>query len=432
MNEMKTITRITGLVFQVPFSRCCSIALAAITAAGLGAASYRVYCNAADSYTLKMRFQQELNTLYAQYRFPGATAAYILPDGTVEVFAVGMADRELMVPMTTDSRMLAASIGKTFVGAAVLALAQEGVLGLDDLLSKWLGDRAWFSRLPNGNSVTLRQLLVHSSGIPNHVETERFKELFRNNRDHGSAPLSPEELISCVLGLRPLCRPGMGWHYSDTGYILLGLVVEKAAGHRYYDEIGRRFLRPLGLTMTSASDSRELPGLAAGYLSGDNIFGLPCKTTLRPGFMAWHPGVEWTGGGVVSNPKDLVVWAKALYEGHAMKGCYLPALLKSVPAGKTGTGKRYGIAVAVHDGGPFGTSYGHSGWIPGYTSGMRYYPGPRVAVAFQINTDIGIVDGSTRLFQEMEERLAKAVMDSIGDTRTGNEHNNECNNTTMN
>ena len=402
MNIIKLAKRITT-VFAV------------IAVAGLAAGTL-YHFRAIERNTLKENFQQELNMLHKQYRFPGATAAYILPDGTVEAFAVGMADLELKVPMAPDSRMLAASTGKTFVAAEVLALAQEGVLDLDDPLSEWLGGHDWFSRLPNGNAVSLRQLLTHSSGIPDHVTTESFKKLFRENRNRGGAPLSPEELISCVLDLPALFRPGKGWNYSDTGYILLGMVVEKAAGKDYYEETGLRFIRPLRLTLTSASDRRALPGLAAGYLSKKNTLGLPAKTTLRPGLMAWHPGVEWTGGGLVSNPKDLVVWAKALYEGNAINGPYLPALLESVPVSKDDPGTRYGMGVAVHERGPMGKSYGHSGWIPGYCSCMRYYPGSKTAVAFQINTDIGIINGSTRVFQDMEERLAKVIMDSLDNT----------------
>ncbi len=108
-----------------------------------------IIVDCSPSPTLKEQFQSELDAIHLQYRFPGATAAYILPDGTVEVFAIGLADVELETPMTPKSRMLAASIGKTFVGATILALTQDGVLNLDDPISKWLDDRTWFSRLPN-------------------------------------------------------------------------------------------------------------------------------------------------------------------------------------------------------------------------------------------------------------------------------------------
>ena len=366
-----------------------------------------------NPHTLKEQFQSELETLHEQYRFPGATAAYILPDRTVEVVATGLADVEFEIPMMPQSRMLAASIGKTFVGATVLALAQEGVLNIDDPISKWLGDRPWFSRLPNHDMITLRQLLTHSSGIANHVDVERFMHAFRENWRSPANPFPPEALIAFVLDRPPLFNAGEGWYYSDTGYLLVGLIIEEVTGHSYYEEVTRRFLVQLSLTLTAPSDRLELPGLATGYLAPDNDFGLPHKTTRIPGVMAWHPGLEWTGGGLVSNPKDLVVWAKALFEGRAMEGRYLENLLQSVPISEDVTDTRYGIAVAIHEDGPLGPTYGHGGWIPGYSSSLRYYPRYGVAIAFQINTDIGIVDDSTPVIEEMENRLAKVVIAAV-------------------
>ncbi len=116
---------------------------------------------------------------------------------------------------------------------------------------------------------------------------------------------------------------------------------------------------------------------------------------------------------MVSNPKDLVVWAKALYEGQAIKGNYLEDLLKSVPVSNDYPDTQYGIAVAIHKNDSLGTTYGHGGWIPGYCSSLRYYSKYGVAIAFQINTDIGIMDSSTPVIEEMEIRLAKVVMADI-------------------
>lgn len=407
MSKIKYAIHKTGKILMTHRLRIVLISLIA----GLVIVFVIYHHKSANSMTLKVRFQSELETLHDQYKFPGATAAYILPDGTVEVVATGLDDVESKIQMIPQSRMLAASIGKTFVGATVVALAQEGVLNLDDPISKWLGNRPWFSRLPNHNIITLHQLLTHSSGIANHVDMESFIHAFRESWHTRTNPFPPEVLISFVLDQPSLFKAGEGWHYSDTGYILVGLIIEAVTGHSYYKEVTRQFLEPLHLTLTTPSDHLELPGLAAGYMSPNNAFDLPQKTTLHPGIMAWHPGLEWTGGGLVSNPKDLVVWAKALYEGHAIKGNYLETLLKSVQISDDDPDTGYGIAVAIHENGPFGTTYGHSGWIPGYCSNLRYYPKYGVAIAFQINTDIGIVDGSTQLFKDMENRLAKVVIE---------------------
>jgi D-alanyl-D-alanine carboxypeptidase len=363
---------------------------------------------------LKASFQVELDALRRDYKFPGATAAYILPDGTVEVVATGLADVEAKTPMTPNSRMLAASIGKSFVAATALALVQEGVLHLNDPVSKWLGDRPWFKRVPNHDSITLQQLLNHSAGLPDHVHLPSFERAEKERWNKPGNPFPPEYLVSFILDQPALFPAGQGWSYTDTGYILVGMIIEKATGHTYYEEATRRFLKPLHLDLTSPSNTPNLPGLAAGYMEKGNAFGMAVKTTVAPGVMGWNPAQEWTGGGMVSNPRDLVVWAKALYEGRAMKGPYLKDLMHAVPIQKGDPSVEYGDAVAIYHNGPLGPTYGHGGWIPGYSSSMRYYPKYRIAVSLQINTDAGMVEHHrTLLNQDMEVRLAKVVADSL-------------------
>ena len=354
-------------------------------------------------------FQSALDAFQKQYGFPGATDAYVLPDGTAGVAATGFADIEAGTPMTVQSRMLSASIGKTFVGATVIALSREGVLDLDIPVSRWLGDRQWFTRLPNHGAITLRHLLTHSSGLPDHVHLDSFvTELSHKWRKKGN-PFLPEALIRFVLDRQPLFKAGKGWAYTDTGYILIGLVIEKATGRSYYDEIKERFLTPLGLTLTTPADRRFLPGLAAGYMAADNAFGFPRKTTSVDGALVWHPGFEWTGGGLVSNSRDLARWGSALFGGNAMSSPYLDELLNSVPISPDTPDIQYGAGVGIYRTGPFGPVYGHGGWIPGYSSSLRYYPDHGIAIAFQINTDIGIVDDTTPVMHEMEARLAEIV-----------------------
>lgn len=365
---------------------------------------------AEEASDLAKEFQLTLDAMQKQHGFPGATAAYVLADGTVGVAATGLADIESATAMTVNSRMLAASIGKTFVGATAVALAREGTLDLDIPVSRWLGELKWFSRLPNHDTITLRHLLTHSSGLPDHVHLKRFaRDVSRKWRENVN-PFAPEDLIHFVLDLPPLFEAGKGWTYSDTGYILIGLVIEKATEGNYYNELEERFIKPLGLTLTAPSDSRVLPGLAAGYMATDNAFGFPRKTVTADGAMAWHPALEWTGGGLVSNSRDLVVWGKALFEAKAMTGPYLAELLSSVPVSADTPDIQYGLGVAIYRTGPFGQVYGHGGWIPGYSSSLRYYPDHGVAIAFQINTDIGAVDSTSNVMHKMETGLARTVI----------------------
>ncbi len=228
---------------------------------------------------------------------------------------------------------------------------------------------------------------------------------------------SPEDLIGFVLDRAPLFEAGKAWSYTDTGYILIGLVIERATGRSYYDEIKKRFLIPLGLTLTTPADRRFLHGLAAGYMAADNAFGFPRKTITADGSMAWHPGFEWTGGGLLSTSRDLARWGAALFAGKAMPGDYLVELLRSVPISPDTNDVQYGAGVGIYRSGAFGPVYGHGGWIPGYSSSLRYYPDHVVTIAFQINTDIGIVDDTTPVVREMEARLAQIAISASSGMR---------------
>jgi D-alanyl-D-alanine carboxypeptidase len=226
-------------------------------------------------------------------------------------------------------------------------------------------------------------------------------------------PFTAEALVEFILDQPAAFKAGEGWAYTDTGYLLVGLILEKAAGRRFYDEVAQRFAVPLRVAATTPSETPILPLLAAGYTAADNPFGLPVKTTVAPGIMAWNPAIEWTGGGFVSSARDLAVWAKALYEGRAMKGNYVDELLRSVSVGGAGSGIRYGRGVGIYESGPFGPTYGHGGEIPGYVSSMRYYPQSKVTIAFQINTDVGMSDRSKPVLPNVEQGLAQVVMDSL-------------------
>ena len=339
---------------------------------------------------LEKRFQQTLDQLCRDAGFPGATAAFALGEARPALFATGLADREQRLAMTPEARMLSGSTGKSFVAAVVLALVQEGRLELDAPISTWLGTKSWFPRLPNAEDLTLRMLLRHQSGIPDHVHSERFAQALKAKiqAEGPDARLVPDELIALVLDEKPLFSAGRGYAYSDTNYILAGMIIEKVTGNSYYAELDRRFLEPLKLVRTRPADRRRLPGLVPGYIRGESPFGLPHKV-MKDGILVYNPASEWTGGGLISNPGDLVRWARMLYTGRAIPGDYLDDLLDSVPKDRPqreryGPSVRYGLGVTIRES-RFGTAYGHRGWTPGYLSIFEFYPAHDLAVALQIN-----------------------------------------------
>jgi D-alanyl-D-alanine carboxypeptidase len=234
--------------------------------------------------------------------------------------------------------------------------------------------------------MTVRQLLTHTSGLPDHVNDPAFGPALLSQQVE--APyLTPRELVGFLLDDEPLFAPGQGWAYTDTGYVLLGLIIEGVTGRGYAQVLEDRILSRLDLPRTEIQKPR-LPRLATGYLDPDNPFGLP-ERIVEGGAVVLDPWVEYTGGGLVSNPQDLVRWAKALYEGAALEGPYLDEMLASaVPAGDDGR-RAYGLGVFVEET-SLGITYGHTGWFPGYSTIVAYYPDYGIAVAFQTNTDAGV------------------------------------------
>jgi D-alanyl-D-alanine carboxypeptidase len=353
------------------------------------------------------RGRAALEQLRTAHHFPGAVLSVIVADGTRCVVPVGFADIESQAPMRRDSRMLAASIGKTLVAAVTLRLEHEGLLSLDDPVSRWLGNEPYFKRLPNARGMTIRHLLSHTSGLPDHVHSEAFAKALAamvGTDRH----FTPKQLLGFVLDEPPLFEPGAKFAYSDTSYIVLGLVLEKAAKRSYYELAEQYFVRPLGLALTTPSTERALPGLVPGYLAEDNPLGLPKKSIEEDGRMNWNPASEWTGGGFVSNAGDLARWIWLEFSGRAAPYPYVEKLLESAPAAAKESG--YGLGVRMFDS-PVGRQHGHWGWIPGYVSAAYYLPSRRSAYALQINSDVDMAGPDGRFTQINDAVLAAVFKD---------------------
>lgn len=348
------------------------------------------------------RLKAKLDEMRAVAGFPGANLAFVLADGRVGSVSTGVSDVEANTPMKPQDRMLAGSIGKTFVSAAMLQLVEFGKVDLDRKISYWLGSEDWFARLPNANDITLRMLMNHSSGIPEHVLNKDFIAALRRDPNR---VWKPHELVAYILDAKPLFPAGHGWSYADTNYILVGMIFERITGKTVYGEVEKRILKPLSLTRTCPSDRRTLPGVVTGYSMPDSPFGFEGRV-IKDGKFVINPQMEWTGGGFASTAEDLARWAKALYEGKLLKPNTLKQLLDGVPATEgrgSGPGSKYGLAVQIHQS-AWGVSYGHGGWFPGYISEVAYFPQHKIAVAIQFNTDWG-----RRLQRSARSYLAEAM-----------------------
>lgn len=325
-----------------------------------------------------------LEAFCTEHAIPGATLGFVLPDGRSGGAATGVSHKASGRPMEPTDRMFSASIGKTYVSAVMLQLVEEGRVELDKKISHWFGDDEWFGRLPNAPDLTLRMLLNHTTGIPRHIMTPGFQAAVKAQPQR---VWRPEELIAYVLDAEPLFPAAQGWSYADTNYILVGMIIERVTRRTYYQELTDRILKPLRLTDTTPADRPDLPGLVSAYTSEENIFGLPVEVATD-GRYAINPQLEWTGGGLVTTARDLARWAWLLYGGRVLEEESLEQMVDGVPATHSMI-PSYGLGVIIRTS-RHGRAWGHYGWVPGYLSAVAYYPDHHVAVAVQVNTDIGV------------------------------------------
>ena len=285
--------------------------------------------------------------------------------------AAGLADVARGEPLTPEHRFRVASVMKPFVAAVVLQLVDEGALALD-------GDAA-----PLAAGFTVRQLLNHTSGLPNF--NDNIVEVFEPYRRDPAYrwPLAPRELLSATLERPRLFPPGEGWAYTGTNYLALGLLVEEVTEVSLREELRRRIFEPLGLEATDLPDDpSETSGLARGYLPPDN--------PLIPG-TDWVDVTEldlpynWRGGGVVSTGRDLARFLQALLGCELFSPDLRAEMLRTVPSSWEET-DAYGLGIGQVSSlmgkvpSPCGTAWGHLGLGPYMAIALASEDGERQAV----------------------------------------------------
>lgn len=346
------------------------------------------------------QIQRLVDSVRHAQQWPGLSVAIVLANGNKIAAVSGFADTVRKTPLTVNDKLLQGSVGKTYVSAVAMQLVAEGVLDLDAPISKYLGQEVWFDSLPNAREITVRQIMQHSSGL---VRYEFQPAVTAQLRAEPFKVWTPVERLRALFGSRSPFPAGQGWEYSDTNYIVLGMIIEKITGRPYYEELQRRVLGPLALRNTIPSNSRAMPGVANGYAGSKNELGGYDASIGGDGLFSINPQFEWTGGGIASTTSDLAQWAKLLYEGKAFPAIMLPRMLEGVPA-KLGANTQYGLGVIIRPT-PLGISWGHSGFFPGYATEMAYFPLSKIAVAVQVN----VTDPYPRRLVPLLQQLARAA-----------------------
>ena len=341
---------------------------------------------------LQGRVQAYLDEWRASAAFPGASVGVVLKDGTSFAVTTGVADRATQTPLKPDDLMMAGSTGKTFFAALAVQLIEAGRLDLDAPIAKYIGSRPWFSRLPNANDITVRMLMTHTSGL---VRYEMHPKFTADLRAQPDKTWTPEEEIAYLLDATPPFAAGQGWDYSDTNYIVLGMIMEQITGTRVYDEVRTRFLEPLRLTRVVPVTSRRIPGLVSGYAGARDPLGLPDEVISNGQFVV-NPQFEWTGGGFATSALDLARWGHALYAGRAISASARTMMVGAAVPARLGPETRYGLGVIVRPTTPAGRAWGHSGFFPGYVTELIHLPDAGLTLAIQVNSSDGRATGTRR------------------------------------
>ncbi len=325
--------------------------------------------------SLSLAFQEALDEEFSAQITTGFTAAVSMPDGRLWQGTAGMSNPDTDDLFRTDHRIAFASITKTFVAALVLQLVDEDVLTLEDTIADWLPPMMYIN-----SSVTIQQLLNHQSGIYNFTNHPNLVPEAIGEPDRSWVP---EELLASFLG-QAVFTPGVGSGYSNTNYILLGMIAKAATGIDVSVQFRTRFLDPHQLNATYLGSEEESTGeLATTWFDLDSNGSLDNYSSLynAPSFNS----LRWTAGGMYSTAEEIARWAKILFTGGLLDSDTQQNMLTFLPISGTGaiwTGYGLGIQEYQMAGATF---WGHSGGTRGAVSLMAYSPEYDISIAVAAN-----------------------------------------------
>lgn len=316
--------------------------------------------------TLATQLDAQLRQVLDQQRttldIPGISAAITFPDGSTWTAALGMAEVLPARAATTATPFVVGSVTKTFVAAAILQLVDEGALALEDPLSNWLPD------YPQATQITLRMLLTHTSGVFNLYESPKYTRLVVN-RPHRT--WTPQMVLSKLSGT-PYCDPGACYHYSNTGFILLGLVIEAETGKPLGTVWRERFFTPLGMTNTYFQGDGPPPATSArGYKkTTTGLVAINDGSSYRP--TESEGTVIWAAGGIIASAPDIARWGRALYGGSVLSATSL-ARMTAFTFHPEKQGGYYGMGTRMRKFQDFNME-GHTGTLRAFNAAMWYLP----------------------------------------------------------
>ncbi len=329
---------------------------------------------------------------------PGAVVLLRTPQGNFTV-TYGTAKLGTTSPPTADMYFRIASNTKTMTAAVIVQLAQEGKLRFSDPVSKYVAG------VPNGDHITIAELLEMRSGLYNYLEAPKIA----TTADHDMSKVwTPAELLAIAFAHKPNFAPGADYEYNNTNYILLGLIIEKLESKTLAESLRVRLFEPLGLRHTSfpPNNVATLPkphshgymyGSASVAFTGTPPYSPAVKAAARAGtllptdYTNLNTTFAWAAGGAVSNANDCATWIKALVSGRVFDAQYQQRWISSLRPEdpRKPYGQRYGYGIIQILWGK-NSIYYHGGETPGYNSFMGYDPANKVTLVVWTNLTVSL------------------------------------------
>ncbi len=386
------------------------IALAAGTLALAASVSLAAFSPAARANPVQQvpgqygqsQLQRDVDALLAA----GVTGVVAEVDGGRLVATAGRAKLGSNRPVPDDSYIRIGSATKPFVATVILQLVAEHRLALNDTVAKWLPGVVRGNG-NNGRDITIRELLQHTSGIYDYTDALPYLQSRQGYLAYRFRSAKPEQLVAIAMRHRPLFRPGTSWQYSNTDYILLGMIIKKVTGQHWTQEVYERIIRPLGLRHTFMLGS--WPYLPAPHADAYQQFapsGQLTNTTVAN--YTWADAA----GEIVSTPDDLDRFFRAIVTGRLLPRAQLAEMETTVPTqGEDGLLDRYGLGLAWQPLSCGGGYWTHPGDVLGSSTDGGVTADGRRSVVVEVFTELAGNEPSLRQHQLENQLVDHALCD---------------------
>ena len=316
-----------------------------------------------------------LESFSAVHNGIGIQTTLLLADGSVVNSMAGLANHKKAIPISFDHHLLIGSITKMFTAALVMQLFEQGLLSLDDTLDKWYG-------FPDAARITLRQMLNHTSGLPDYTQDMRF---YARTILFPKVPWQPEQLVELIEGRPLLFDPGSKHFYSNTNYLLLGRILEKVTSKSYFVLLREMIFTPYGLQDSYAMDYPHDLLIANGY--DETIVNLG-RRNISNYRLALEYGT-YSAGAMISTSTDVATFTHLLFNGDIVSHKSLDEMQNCVHATDkyiyAQVGYGLGLRKLIVSGQEL---YGHTGAIPGFSGISMHNPDRNTTIALLCNLSI--------------------------------------------